>query len=112
MSLRFENRAAQRLTRGFYRVPVVVLFNSSRHCATVARAEFSVIARSAAEAANWVRDNEPGVWDRAETEIHAWGPKGGHVQRFIGWESAVSAALIANARHQHQIAGQLNLLEE
>lgn len=90
---RNKQRSAGRLSHGFYRVPVTVLFNSSRACATVGRKEFEVIARSAAEAANWVRDNEPGVWDRAETEIHAWGPKGGHVERYIGWDSAMMAVM-------------------
>ena len=97
------NRAAEKLSRGYYRVPVLVDFNSSRACATVARAEFTVIAKSATEAANWVRDNEPGVRCRAETEIHAWGPKGGHVERYIGWESAIAAEMF-----QPIVANQLN----
>ena len=100
--IRNEHWAAEKLSRGYYRVPVVVEFNDSRACATIARREFTVTAKSAAEAANWVRDNEPGVRGRAETEIHAWGPKGGHVERYIGWESAIAAEMF-----QPVVANQL-----
>lgn len=102
------NRAAERLSRGYYRVPVVVNFNNSRQCATVATAEFTVIAKSATEAANWVRDNEPGVVGRPETEIHAWGPKGGHVERYIGWESSVGYHFFM-PRYREPVPVQLTL---
>ena len=89
LTTKFLNKAAMKLSRGYYRVPVRVLFNDSRSCGTIATLDVEVIAKSAAEAANWVRDNEPGVVGRPETEIHAWGPKGGHVERYIGWESSM-----------------------
>lgn len=38
-----------------YRFPVVILFNNSRLCRTVARLEFDVISTSVKEAANWAR---------------------------------------------------------
>ena len=95
--------SAERLSRGYYRVPVVVEYNSSRHCATIARQLFTVTAKSASEAANWVRDNEPGVAGRAETQIHAWGPKGGHVERYIGWESAIGSAVFAQRSIQLEL---------
>lgn len=48
--------------------------------------EFYVLAKSAADAANWARDNME--WPPC-TEITAWGPKGGVVRRWIGYESWV-----------------------
>jgi hypothetical protein len=76
--------------RRVYRVPVRVDFNDSQQCATVARREFTVLAYSAADAANWARDR---VATRPETEIYAWGPKGATVKRYIGWQSALAAEL-------------------
>lgn len=94
----------------FFRVPVRVRLNSSRACATLATLRFFVIAPSAAEAANWVRDNEPGVFARAETEIDAWGERGGRQSRFIGWESAVGAAMFHQQRmRQWGCGAQLEL---
>lgn len=75
-----------------YRVPVRVLANDSRQCRTVAEARFTVIARSAVEAANWARDQ---VATRPETEVFAYGPKGGETYRFVGWESAIAAEMMA-----------------
>lgn len=76
--------------RTVYRVPVRVDFNDSQQCATVARREFTVLAYSAADAADWARDR---VATRAETEIYAWGPKGGQAYRYVGWQSAIAAEL-------------------
>jgi hypothetical protein len=83
--------AAEKLTRWYhgkpaYRVPVVVKFNDSRLCATVAELRTSVIALSVEDAANFVRDE---FGSRAETEITAYGPKGGKCHRYIGWESSI-----------------------
>lgn len=86
--------------RRYYRVPVRVDCNDSRACATVARLWFWVVAPTATDAANWIRDNEPGIRSRAETEIRAYGPRGGEVYRYIGWYTAIGTAL-ATARRIH-----------
>ena len=89
-------KAAQRLNdyqgKRMYRVPVRVDFNDSRRCATVAVLHLEVVARSAAAAANYMRDRYA---DRPETEVTAWGPKGGKAYRYIGYESAIWAAMMA-----------------
>ena len=75
--------------RRFYRIPVAVSLNNSRALSSrVVR--FEVIAPSAADAANWARDQ---FATRAETEVYAKGPKGGIVKRYVGWESAIGAAM-------------------
>ena len=74
-----------------YRVPVFVLLNDSTLCSTVAEYRYDVIARSATAAANLLRDE----WAaRPETEIFAFGPEGGKVHRFVGWESAIGHAML------------------
>lgn len=77
--------------RKCYRIPVVMIFNNSsgpvEGWLNPRKLEFTVIAHSAAEAANWARDNESG--NMPETEIIAWGPKGGETRRYIGWQLAV-----------------------
>ena len=87
-------KTAQRLNdylgKRMYRVPVRVDFNDSRRCATVAVLHLEVIASSAAAAANWVRAQYA---TRPETEVTAWGPKGGKAYRYIGYESAIWAAM-------------------
>ena len=94
-SLRFECRAARPVGklagRPVYRVPVIILHNDSRACATLVRREFEVLAHSAADAANWARDNECG--NLAETEVFAFGPKGGQAYRYIGWHSSIANEL-------------------
>lgn len=82
------------------RVPVKILFNSSRHCETIRKIETDVIAKTAEEAANWVRDR---LYDVPETEIYAWGPKGGEYYRYIGWESAIGDTLIRGERSSEEI---------
>ena len=73
-----------------YRIPVTVRLNNSRTFDSV-EMTVEVISHSAADAANWVRDQ----WaERAETEVIAYGPKGGETRRFIGWESSVFAAML------------------
>lgn len=76
--------------RRVYRVPVVVRFNDSRLCATVRSESFDVLAYSPYEAANWARAH---VATRPETEVYAYGPKGGTVRRYVGWDSAIFARL-------------------
>ena len=76
--------------RTVYRVPVEVHYNDSQQCATLARHSFTVLAFSAADAANWARDR---VATRPETEIYAYGPKGAAVKRYVGWHSAMGALL-------------------
>jgi len=88
--------AAERLSswlggRPAYRVPVLVRFNDSRQCATVAEVRLSVVARSVVEAVNHVRDEMRHI---PETEVIGYGPKGGKVQRYVGWYSAIGAGLI------------------
>jgi hypothetical protein len=87
--------------RAVWRFPVLIVHNDSRACATVARRWVDVTANTAAEAANWARDNE--CRDSAgrlipETEIHAFGPRGGRTSRFIGWTSAIGDALLRPGR--------------
>jgi hypothetical protein len=80
--------------RKVYRVPVRVTLANSR--GTLAdwcdppRAVIHVTAHSAADAADYVRDQYA---TRAETQIEAFGPAGGVTRRFVGWHSAVGAAL-------------------
>jgi hypothetical protein len=72
-----------------YRVPVCIKENSSRLCKTLRTSWTVVTARSATDAANWVRDRVK----RPETEIVAIGPKGGEVHRYVGWESYIGSAV-------------------
>lgn len=76
--------------RQFYRFPVRVQLNDSQRLETATTLTFSVMAATAADAANWVRDQ---VATRPETEILAIGPKGGEVKRYVGWHSAIGAEL-------------------
>lgn len=82
--------------RRVHRYPVRVTFNNSRgrlaDWLSPPRAEFAVIACTPADAADWARR-----WcgARAETEIDVYGPKGGRTRRYIGYESAVWAAMCA-----------------
>ena len=84
--------------RNVYRVPVIVKLNSSLlfdldNLGTLAEVHYSVIAFSAIDAANAIRDE----WEtRPETEIIAYGPKAGKTHRFIGFESAIGARICAS----------------
>lgn len=73
-----------------YRVPVRVVLNNSQgrlaDWINPPSACVEIIARSAVEAANYVRDL---VAHRPETEVFAYGPKGGETHRFVGWESSI-----------------------
>lgn len=74
----------------YYSVPVRILFNSSRQCRTIAVKIVWVKARNATEAANHIRDEY--MW-RPETEVIAYGPRGGKVERYIGFESSIAGQL-------------------
>ncbi len=74
------------------RVPVYVVFNApmARVPGTLATIRYEVLASTAADAANMVRD----LWaDTPNTEILAYGPKGGEVHRYIGWYSAIGLGI-------------------
>jgi hypothetical protein len=73
-----------------YKVPVVVHFNNSTTFETQ-ELRLDVVAHSAVEAANWVRDQ---FATRPETEIFAYGPKGGKTYRYIGWYSCIASSLM------------------
>lgn len=76
--------------RPVYRFPVRVRFNNSQRLETVAEIAFEVMAATAADAANWARDQ---VATRPETEVMAIGPRGGEVRRYVGWASAIGSML-------------------
>ena len=76
--------------RRIYRFPVLIRFNDSQRLETVAEIATTCMAATAAEAANWVRDQ---VATRPETEVLAIGPKGGKAKRYVGWESAIGSML-------------------
>ncbi len=86
----------------YYRVPVLIRENSSRHCTTIGRRWITVYARGAAAAADYVRDRIA----RPETEIIAIGPKGGEVHRYVGWHSAIARGLLGAGR----VPCQFNLI--
>lgn len=68
------------------RFKVRAVFNNSYECRTVATLDYDVIAHTASDACNLIRD----LWQhRPETEIITYGPQGGETRRYIGWESAI-----------------------
>lgn len=79
-----------------YRVPVLVRFNNSRgtvdEWCNPPEEWHDVDAPSARAAADYIRDQYA---RRAETEVIAYGPRGGRVTRYIGWTSAIGARLLA-----------------
>ena len=79
--------------KNVYRFPVRVQFNDSRQCATIAVLHATVMAHSAADAANYMRDQYA---TRPETEVYAIGPKGAETKRYIGWQSAMAAVLFGD----------------
>lgn len=82
--------------RKVYRVPVVITLNNSRGSVLdwtdPPRSVLYVLSHSAADAANYAARIYA---TRAETEICAFGPAGGKTRRFIGWHSAIGAAMFA-----------------
>lgn len=75
-----------------HRVPVYVVFTApmARVPGTVATIKYDVLAGSATDAANLVRD----LWqDTPNTEVLAYGPRGGEVHRYVGWYSAIGLGI-------------------
>ena len=75
-----------KVARKLYKVPVRIQLNSSKHCTTLIDKTVVIIARTVKEAANWVRDTLAFL---PETEITAYGPRGGEIHRYIGYHSAI-----------------------
>jgi hypothetical protein len=73
------------------KIPVRVCFNDSRRCRTVREETISVLAFTPTEAANYVRDL---CKLRPETEIYAYGQRGGVTYRYVGHESSVWAQMM------------------
>jgi len=99
-----QGPAAQKVGRlngkNVYRVPVYVRANDSRQCATVA--EFGptwVTAYGAADAANFLNEEI----NRPETEVYAYGPKGGEVMRYTGWQSHIGREIATGGDFQQQL---------
>jgi hypothetical protein len=81
--------------RRAYRFPVrIVTHDSSRRDPEypVRDRLVYVTAFTAADAANWVRDHEPGAAE-PETTVTAYGPRGGRTERFTGWFSFIGHAI-------------------
>lgn len=78
------------IAKKLWKVPVVVHVNDTAMCETECEAEFYLIAKSPVDAANWVRDK---LCFLPNTEVWAWGPKGGVYYRFVGYESAIASQL-------------------
>lgn len=78
--------------RRFYSIPVRVRCSGVNREFWQHEAFAIVIAESPAAAANWVKDLLAPVAEYP-VEIDAFGPKGGAVGRFIGWESLIGAKL-------------------
>lgn len=84
----------------WYKVPVLIVRTESRTLTSTEQLVW-VISRTAAEAANWVRDNDAaGV---PETEIYAWGPLGGVVKRYIGWDTVIMQQVMDRAPTQYRM---------
>ena len=87
--------------RNWYNVPVHIRHNSSKDCCTVADYWVITTAHSAADAANYVRDQ---VIHIPETEITAVGAKGGKVERYIGWYSSIANSVHGSRDPQLKLA--------
>jgi hypothetical protein len=72
--------------RPVYRVPVLISIHNPADWREPAREEHCVLAHSAAEAANWVRDH---LVASPQTTIVAFGPQGGKTERYVGWETFI-----------------------
>jgi hypothetical protein len=94
------------IAKKLWKVPVVIRVNDSRLCATIKQKTLWLIAKSAADAANWVRDQLDFL---PETEIEAYGPKGGRAYRFIGWSTAIGTGIFAPLSEE-EIAERLDLI--
>ena len=84
-----------------YRVPVRMVYANSR--GTVSEwlnprtVDMSVIAYSAADAANWAIEQAGPV---PEVTVYAYGPAGGETRRYQGWQSAIGRAMWDGPRGQ------------
>jgi hypothetical protein len=92
-----------------YRVPVDIDANNSRDLSTQ-RVRVYVDAASARDALRYVRDE---LALRPETELTAYGPKGGAQRAFVGWYTAVAEAMHAEVmRRQLRLDLSLNATKE
>ena len=85
--------------RKVWRVPVRVTVPDTVRVlgADLLQAESSVLALSSTDAANWTADS----WRHVpNANIAAFGPRGGRVVRFVGWESAIWRQLSTLDRRQ------------
>lgn len=89
--------------RKFFSIPVRVRCSGVNREFWQHEAFAVVIAESPAAAANWVKDLLAPVADHP-VEIDAFGPKGGAVGRFIGWESLIGAKLFSEKPASVQLA--------
>lgn len=85
------------IAKRMWKVPMRICINDSRVCSTVLELRFWLIAKSAADAANWARDRLEML---PETEIYAWGPKGGEVYRYVGYESAIGTGTFSKLSNE------------
>jgi len=90
--------------RKVYRVPVRISLSQYRDepwlFVTEPRVEeHLIIAHSAAEAANWAIAN---LASEPETEVVAFGPKGGETRRFFGWQSYIWRNIGLEHRREYQ----------
>lgn len=79
-----------KIAEKLFKVPVVVKVNNPDLCDVEKKTLFWIIAKSAVDAANWVRDQLEFL---PNTEVWAWGPKGGETYRYVGWQSAIGAEI-------------------
>ena len=82
----------------YYRVPVAIEVLASASIGgdpltSDLRYEFTIIAKSAKEAANWTMDR---VGTIPCVTVRAWGPKGGEVGLFHGWERSIGTRILAD----------------
>lgn len=84
--------------RKVHRFNVVATFNDSRACRVLREESYSVLAHTAADAVNLIRDQLRTI---PETEIQTLGPRRGNTYRYVGREIAVFNQMRANARAEH-----------
>jgi len=95
-----------KIAKKLWKVPVVVRVNDSRVCATILEKTIWLIAKSPVDAANWVRDQLDFL---PETEVEAFGPKGGRNYRYVGWVSAITAGIFEPLSDE-EMQERLNLI--
>lgn len=82
---RFASFKGRYKGRRWYLVPVLVRLNDSQTLESRS-VEFRILAAGPADAANYVL----AAINRPETEVFAWGPKGGRVHRYSGWYAYIA----------------------